>query len=313
MAKKKILYRNTRDFALPIFRNLWTEHFEPVAIDPRSSYDPKECIVISDYLDADWTQIWQQQGFPIVIDHRHDSYLDETTTQQPGVLTLRAREWYWMHTCIEYLRRGHADSVVANDPDKFFLLLMNRQRWSRDDLWASVQPWLDQSLYSYIDLGFYIVGDHIDQQHHDNNGIDQNYTNPIWYKSTQFSMISETMVTARPYVSEKTFRAMAWQHPFVVHGSRGILEYLQQLGFETWHHVIDESYDLTTDHRERLDKIGAVLTQAYDSYVSGKNVFGDAVTKQKIMHNFHRFYDKNLVESMWKDQIIDPIKHFANC
>jgi hypothetical protein len=77
--------------------------------------------------------------------------------------------------------------------------------------------------------------------------------------------------------------------------------------------VIDESYDLTTDHHERLNKIGTVLTQAYDSYVSGKNVFGDAVTKQKIMHNFHRFYDKNLVESMWKNQIIDPIKHFANC
>ncbi len=313
MAKKKLLYRNTRDFVMPVFNQLWLEYFEPVFIDPNVTYDPTECVVISDYLDAEWTTVWHEQGFPVVIDHRHDSYLDEVSDQQDNKFTLRAKEWYWMHTCLEYVRRGHNNKHLISSPDKFFLLLMNRQRWSRDDLWAAVQSYLPHSLYSYIDLGHYISGDFIDHKHHDNNGIDQNYSNPEWYQSTQFSLISETMVTARPYVSEKTFRAMAWQHPFVVHGSYGILEYLKHQGFETWDHVIDESYDTTVDHRQRLEKISQVLLQAFEAYQNGDNLFGDSVTKQKIQHNLQRFYDVDLVKRMWQQQIIDPIKEFAQC
>ena len=313
MVKKKLLYKNTRDFVLPAFNDLWKDSFDAVVADDPANYDPADCAVIADYLDSDWTQTWKDRGFPVIIDHRHDSYLDETTTESNGVLTLRAREWYWMHTCMEYHRRGHYGSVTTHNPDKFFLLLMNRQRWSRDDLWACVQPWLDHSLYSYVDLGLHIDGDNIDKNNHDNNGIDQNYTNPTWYSQTQFSMISETMVTARPYVSEKTFRAMAWQHPFVVHGSYGTLAYLQDLGFETWNHVIDETYDVTMDHRDRLQAIQDQLTRIYEVFKKGENLFGDAVTQQKILHNYTRFYDKKLVTHMWQDQIVDPIKNFLNC
>ena len=45
---------------------------------------------------------------------------------------------------------------------------------------------------------------------------------------------------------------MLYNHLFVYLGPPHSLEYLRSLGFKTWNHVIDESYDLIDDHAERL-------------------------------------------------------------
>lgn len=52
--------------------------------------------------------------------------------------------------------------------------------------------------------------------------------------------------------SEKTFRCIAFKHPFIATGPKGFLEVLRWLGYKTFHPIIDESYDQEPDHAKRL-------------------------------------------------------------
>ena len=60
------------------------------------------------------------------------------------------------------------------------------------------------------------------------------------------------------FLSEKIFKAIALQQPFVVVGSRGTLKYLKKLGYKTFSDFFDESYD-ELEETERIDKVIEVL------------------------------------------------------
>jgi len=45
------------------------------------------------------------------------------------------------------------------------------------------------------------------------------------------------------FLSEKVFKPIACQHPFVILGNKGSLKELKKLGYKTFHDLIDESYD----------------------------------------------------------------------
>lgn len=62
------------------------------------------------------------------------------------------------------------------------------------------------------------------------------------------------------FLSEKTFKAIACQSPFMILGNRGSLKRLHDMGYKTFHHIIDESYDdLESIHR--INSIVDVLRQ----------------------------------------------------
>ena len=104
---------------------------------------------------------------------------------------------------------------------------------------------------------------------------------------------------------------MAFQHPFIVWGSPKTLKYLHDRGFETFNHTIDESYDNVLDNTARLASIVQSVDRLYQQFKQGKSIFDDAVTKEKIMHNYHRFYDPQLTTAMFKHEVIEPIIEFV--
>jgi hypothetical protein len=67
------------------------------------------------------------------------------------------------------------------------------------------------------------------------------------------SIISETHFDDEQgtlFLSEKTFKTIACQSPFLILGNRGSLKKLKELGYITFHDIIDESYDnLQSVHR----------------------------------------------------------------
>lgn len=67
------------------------------------------------------------------------------------------------------------------------------------------------------------------------------------------SIISETHFDddqGTIFLSEKTFKTIACQSPFLILGNRGSLKKLKELGYITFHDIIDESYDdLESVHR----------------------------------------------------------------
>jgi len=82
------------------------------------------------------------------------------------------------------------------------------------------------------------------------------------------SIVTETFFTGPLYFSEKIFNSMLYNHFFIYLGPPHSLKYLRSLGFKTWGHVIDESYDDIKNPAERLyavtDSINKFLSNPID-------------------------------------------------
>lgn len=72
-----------------------------------------------------------------------------------------------------------------------------------------------------------------------------------------FTIVSETHFNDKQdtlFISEKTFKAIANNHPFMILGNRNSLKALHKMGYKTFHDLIDESYD-NLDSIHRMDAI----------------------------------------------------------
>jgi len=76
------------------------------------------------------------------------------------------------------------------------------------------------------------------------------------YAVTGIEVVLETLFDdSRWHLTEKALRPIACGKPFILMATAGSLQYLQNYGFETFDGLIDESYDLITDSRARLDAV----------------------------------------------------------
>jgi hypothetical protein len=76
------------------------------------------------------------------------------------------------------------------------------------------------------------------------------------YAVTGIEIVLETLFDdSRWHLTEKALRPIACGKPFILMATAGSLQYLQNYGFETFDGLIDESYDLITDSRARLDAV----------------------------------------------------------
>ena len=82
------------------------------------------------------------------------------------------------------------------------------------------------------------------------------YLNTRAYLDTYFSLVTET-VFDHPYSfrTEKIWKPIAIGHPFVAVTGRGYYRDLHRLGFRTFGHLIDESFDTIDNNQERIDRI----------------------------------------------------------
>jgi hypothetical protein len=98
------------------------------------------------------------------------------------------------------------------------------------------------------------------------------------FSDAYLSIVTETFFEGPLYFSEKIFNSMLYNHMFVYLGPPNSLAYLRSLGFKTWNHVIDESYDGIDDIAERL----FALTRALDTFIS------------KSLEEIQRIYIENI-------------------
>jgi hypothetical protein len=86
------------------------------------------------------------------------------------------------------------------------------------------------------------------------------YLAPAPYIDTYFSVVTET-VFDYPYSfrTEKIAKPLMIGHPFVAVANPGFYQDLHQLGFQTFGHVIDESFDQIENAQDRIDRIAAVV------------------------------------------------------
>lgn len=93
-----------------------------------------------------------------------------------------------------------------------------------------------------------------------NNEWGEIYLEPQAYIDTYFSLVTET-VFEYPYSfrTEKIWKPIAMGHPFIVVANQGYYRDLHNLGFKTFNHIIDETFDSIEDNQKRIERIAQVV------------------------------------------------------
>lgn len=93
-----------------------------------------------------------------------------------------------------------------------------------------------------------------------NNRWGEIYLNPEPYLDTYFSLVTET-VFDYPYTfrTEKIWKPICIGHPWIVAGNIGYYRDIRNIGYRTFDHLIDESFDTIDNFNDRLNRIVAVV------------------------------------------------------
>ena len=93
-----------------------------------------------------------------------------------------------------------------------------------------------------------------------NNQWGEIYIKAAAYIDTYFSLVTET-IFFYPYSfrTEKIWKPIAIGHPFVAVANNGYYRDLHNIGFRTFGHVIDESFDQIENNQDRINRIVQVV------------------------------------------------------
>lgn len=262
----------------------------------------------------DWLQTYKDDGYKIILDDLWDQYIDKSDSIiENNVLKIMNKNWIWYNESLWWQHLGYHKYHQNKNALKHFLLLMNQKRNHRDLLFENLKDYLDKSIYSYIERGFQIEDD-LEISH----GNWQRHMMPRWFDETAFSIVAESMMdpTHAPtatvtigevFISEKTFKPIAFKHPFLIAGTPGLLNYLKEQGFVTYEHIIDESYDSISDHDVRLQKVIDEIKRL----IKEQETFADSLTLEKQQHNFDLFYNRDYILQQLENTLIKDILDYA--
>ena len=133
-----------------------------------------------------------------------------------------------------------------------------------ENLMETVRPARTLDPYYEVDRYQHLSNPVTDQRYVKMDLFDQEwgeiYLKPEPYVHTYFSLVTET-VFEYPYSfrTEKIWKPIAIGHPFVVAANCGYYRDLRALGFETFGHVWDESFDLIDNNQTRIEAVAALV------------------------------------------------------
>jgi hypothetical protein len=110
----------------------------------------------------------------------------------------------------------------------------------------------------------------------------------------------------RLHLTEKTFKAIALEMPFVLVAPAGSLEYLRSYGFKTFEGIFDESYDNEINDIQRIERVTKLLKELNDLSVAERQALHRACLPV-VKHNFEHFYGKGFSDILW-DELLNMLK-----
>lgn len=272
-------------------RDLVSEYFELETWDQTKTYDLSSTLMLR----------YPGQSNTSNLRSVVDNLWERAIVDQDYVL--QNTNWFWYNESLWYKYLGYNQYCPNRSYKKLALMPMRRSRHHRDFLVNNLTSMLDDLIWSYVDHGKQLPDDQ-DMS----NWNSQRHFNPDWYNQTYFSVVAETSVTFQNlqpiFITEKTFKPIAFQHPFLIYGNTGTLAKLQQLGFVTFENLFDESYDSIVDSYPR----GTALIQNIKNFVTQPH---DAETYRRLAHNHAHFFDTELVKQRIRIEILEPLLHHA--
>jgi hypothetical protein len=241
--------------------------------------------------------------------------------------------WFPDHELLYWHRNQRivATAIHKNARPYLFTILNRTHKWWRATVMTDLQRTgiLDASQWSYntniaLDDDFSVNPIEIDllglrdpvlefiktgPYSCDNLTVDQHNDHhlhvPEHYTQSYCHIVMETHFDADQsggaFLTEKTFKPIKHGQPFVIVGAPGSLKALRDLGYRTFDHAIDNSYDLETDNTRRwqmtLNTIQKIQQQDPDQWFS--SCLNDILYNQQHFLNskkdrLNNLYDKLL-------------------
>ena len=297
------------------------QYFDAICYEPGVHYNPADTVLVVPQFNTNpWWQSFVNEGFKMIIDNVAevpeiivDLWIPtsdpRTLAHKPvpaSAMVLQSPNFFRYEDALNWLQAGY-DQYRPNRTSSYkALLLMNRRKKHRTQLIKKLGTQLDQCVWSYIEQG--------KQLNHADAPITpdinwQRYLNPNWFDQCCVSIVAESLaepsVDRVPFVTEKTWKPVAMQHPFVVLGEPGTLQHLHSLGFETFENLWPEDYDTTQLTKQRIDQIVENVVQ-YDMAPL------DQLTLQKIEHNRNHFFNREIIHQFVVDEIINPVLEYVS-
>jgi hypothetical protein len=118
-----------------------------------------------------------------------------------------------------------------------------------------------------------------------NNTWGDAIVNPRCYIDTAFSIVAETIYDY-PYSfrTEKIWKPMIMAHPWIAVANPGYYRDLRNLGFRTFDHLIDETFDLVDNPQDRLERIVEVIADIVRNGSSAFLMAAQEVCKYNQQH-----------------------------
>ncbi len=114
------------------------------------------------------------------------------------------------------------------------------------------------------------------------------------------NVVTETVYHGkRQHLTEKTFRPIVMQQPFVLVSCQGSLEYLRRYGFKTFGDFWNEDYD-DKDDDLRISRIGKLLADLESLSVKEKSQLQQHLASV-VEHNFRWFYSREFEHLLWQE------------
>jgi len=99
-----------------------------------------------------------------------------------------------------------------------------------------------------------------------NNEWGEAYIKPEPYIDTYFSLVTETVFSGNnSFRTEKIWKPIIMGHPWIAVANKGFYKDMQNLGFKTFGHIIDESFDSIVDPQRRIEYISHVVNELCSS------------------------------------------------
>lgn len=292
------------------FLPLMDQYFNFRVFDPEKTYDINTCLFYVDWIsgveyrhgNTPATNFYRHcisKGYKVLFDNLWEMKIEDTRYRTHA---LHNKNWFWYNESLWYKKLGYQNYVPNKTYKKLALMPMRIRRPHRDSVLLEMSRWLDDFYWSYIDCGRQLPNDV------DSETTLQRYIDPAWFDDTYISVVPETSVNPTEYqdvfLTEKTFKTIAFQHPFLIWGHAGSLAYLKSQGFETFENLFDESYDDIANSTSRLKAIRKCVAdferRPYDS-----------LTLAKLKHNHELFYNEDIIFQRMKQEVVEPILEFA--
>jgi len=99
-----------------------------------------------------------------------------------------------------------------------------------------------------------------------NNEWGEAYIKPEPYIDTYFSLVTETVFSgSNSFRTEKIWKPIIMGHPWIAVANSGFYRDMHNLGFRTFGHIIDESFDSIVDPQQRIEHISHVVNELCSS------------------------------------------------